>query len=192
MGPRSSEGLDHGHRLLKTRHRRRPVPVEGKAELIGGRIVQSCPADSALVRSREIAVSVTQRTGRGIAIADGTGFTVPDFPRGASRSAPTPPIVPALRPDDMRFVEGPPTFAVEVRSENDYGPKAERDIAAKRADYFAAGTLVVWDVDPIDETIAPYSADRPDQPTLFTRGQTADAEPAVPGWRVQVRHPLRS
>ncbi len=54
----------------------------------------------------------------------------------------------------MRFIEGPPTFAVEVRSENAYTPAAEIEIAAKRADYFAAGTLVVWDVDPIAETIA--------------------------------------
>ena len=38
-------------------------------------------------------------------------------------------------------------FAVEVRSENDYGPEAELALARKRADYFAAGTQVVWDVD---------------------------------------------
>jgi len=47
----------------------------------------------------------------------------------------------------MRFASGAPIFAVEVRSENDYGPAAERAMAAKRADYFACGTLVVWDVD---------------------------------------------
>ena len=29
-------------------------------------------------------------------------------------------------------------------------------MAAKRADYFAAGTLVVWDVDPLAETVAVY------------------------------------
>jgi Uma2 family endonuclease len=44
----------------------------------------------------------------------------------------------------MRFFEGAPVFAVEVRSENDYGPDAEREIVQKRADYFAAATLVVW------------------------------------------------
>jgi Uma2 family endonuclease len=47
----------------------------------------------------------------------------------------------------MRFAEGAPVFAVEVRSENDYGPAAERAMAEKHADYFACGTLVVWDVD---------------------------------------------
>jgi hypothetical protein len=40
----------------------------------------------------------------------------------------------------MRFIEGPPTFAVEVRCENDYGPSADDEYAAKRADYFEAGT----------------------------------------------------
>jgi hypothetical protein len=34
-------------------------------------------------------------------------------------------------------------FAVEVRSEDDYGPAAEKALAAKRADDFAAGTRVV-------------------------------------------------
>ncbi len=86
----------------------------------------------------------------------------------------------------MRFVEGPPTFAAEVRSEGDYTPSAALEMAAKRADYFAAGTLVVWDVDPIAATIDCYCATTPDQPIRFTRGQYADAEPAVPGWRIAV------
>jgi Uma2 family endonuclease len=86
----------------------------------------------------------------------------------------------------MRFVPAAPTFAVEVRSENDYGPAAEAAMAAKRADYFEAGTLVVWDVDPEAEVIRCYRADAPDRPTEFRRGDVADAEPAVLGWRVAV------
>jgi len=86
----------------------------------------------------------------------------------------------------MRFIEGPPTFAVEVRSEGDYTPAAEKEIAAKRADYFEAGTLVVWDVDPIARTIACYRAASPTQPTIFRAGDTAEAEPAVPGWNIAV------
>jgi Uma2 family endonuclease len=86
----------------------------------------------------------------------------------------------------MRFIEGVPNCAVEVRSENDYTPFAESAMADKRADYFAAGTLVVWDVDPIAETVAVYRATAPDQPVIFRRGDIADAEPAVPGWRMKV------
>ncbi len=76
----------------------------------------------------------------------------------------------------MRFVEGPPTFAVEVRSENSYDATAEAAIEGKQAEYFAAGTLVVWDVDPIAETITCYRHTAPTQPVVWRRGDTADAE----------------
>jgi Uma2 family endonuclease len=87
----------------------------------------------------------------------------------------------------MRFLEGAPIFAVEVRSENDYGPNAEVAMAKKRADYFAAGTLVVWDVDLLNpDVIKSYDANDPDKPKVFGRGDVADAEPAMPGWRISV------
>ncbi len=73
-----------------------------------------------------------------------------------------------------------------MRDENDYGPAAEREIAAKRADYFQAGTLVVWDVDPMAKCIHVYRRDDPDRVTTYGRGQVAEAEPAVPGWRLAV------
>jgi Uma2 family endonuclease len=60
-------------------------------------------------------------------------------------------------------------------------------MAAKRADYFSAGTLVVWDVDLVgSDTIRVYRADQPDVPTIYRRGDVAEAEPAVPGWRMPV------
>jgi len=87
----------------------------------------------------------------------------------------------------LRFAEGAPIFAVEVRSENDYGPAAERAMRDKRADYFACGTLVVWDVDlQSADVIKSYKASDPDHPVIFRRGDIADAEPAVPGWRMAV------
>ena len=57
-------------------------------------------------------------------------------------------------------------------------------MAAKRADYFEAGTLVVWDVDPVEECVRVYRHNAPDRPQLFQRDQVADAEPAAPGWRL--------
>jgi Uma2 family endonuclease len=87
----------------------------------------------------------------------------------------------------MKFLEGAPVFAVEVRSEGDYGPGVEQDMIKKRADYFAAGTLVVWDVDLLSpDVIRVYRADDPDNPTIYCRGEVAEAEPAVPGWRIAV------
>jgi Uma2 family endonuclease len=57
----------------------------------------------------------------------------------------------------------------------------------KREDYFAAGTLVVWDVDLLSsEVVRVYRVTSPDQPTIYRRGEMAEAEPAVPGWRMPV------
>jgi Uma2 family endonuclease len=90
-------------------------------------------------------------------------------------------------PHDLGFLAGAPAVAVEVRSEGDYGPNTERRMAENRADYFAAGTLVVWDVDPLGpDTIRTYHPTSPGEPVLFRRGEIANAEPAVPGWRFAV------
>lgn len=85
------------------------------------------------------------------------------------------------------FPRGAPSFAVEVRDEIDYGDEAERRMAAKRADYFAAGTQAVWDVDVLRENLVrAYRAADPDHAILYRPGDVADAEPAVPGWRFPV------
>ena len=87
----------------------------------------------------------------------------------------------------MSFLEGAPVFAVEVRSEGDYGAAAGEKIAQKRADYFATGTLVVWDVDLLsDDVVKVYRASDPENPTIYRRGDLAEAEPAVPGWSIPV------
>ncbi len=165
---------------------------EGKAELIGGRVIRfMASGDLPSVVAGEIFVSLrlhARATRRGIASADGIGFAVPELPSGRESFSPDASYYVGPRPPNrMRFIEGAPTFAVEVRSENDYGPAAENEMAAKREDYFAAGTAVVWDVDPEAETVAVYRAAAPTEPdTTYGRGDTADAEPAVPGWHMAV------
>jgi Uma2 family endonuclease len=87
----------------------------------------------------------------------------------------------------MKFPEGAPGFAVEVRNSDDRGPGVDADRAEKRRDYFAAGTLVVWDVDLLrDDIIRVYRSSAPDAPIVYYPGDTAEAEPAVPGWRMPV------
>ena len=89
--------------------------------------------------------------------------------------------------DFTGYPHGAPVFAVEVRDWINHGDEAERRMAAKRADYFAAGTQVVWDVDALrEELIRAYRANDPDRPVVYRRGEVADAEPAVPGWRFPV------
>jgi Uma2 family endonuclease len=163
--------------------------VPGKAELIGGRIVPLMPTGLRpnLVAGR-IYRSLTEHvdaTGRGVALTDNMGFAVPRLPSGRESFSPDVSYFAGpFSTADMRSIQGPPTFAVEVRSEGDDGPAAEQAMADKRADYFDAGPPVVWDVDPIAETVSVYRADAPDRPATFGRGQDVDAEPAVPGWRM--------
>jgi Uma2 family endonuclease len=167
------------------------ILTDGKAELMGGRIMEIMPTG---IRPNEITgniyVSVrthARQTSKGKAFTDNIGYVVPELPSGRESFSPDASYYDGPLPTDlMRFVSGPPRFAAEVRSDNDYGPAAEADQAAKRKDYFEAGTVVVWDVDPKAEIIWSYHRDRPDQPTRFAKGQIADAEPAVPGWRVDV------
>ncbi|QEH34651.1 hypothetical protein OJF2_31920 [Aquisphaera giovannonii] len=165
--------------------------VEGKAELIGGRIVRFIPTG---YRPGRIAARIfrslddhAEATGRGVAIPDNVGFAIAEIASGRQSFSPDAAYTMGPLPSNpMRFLEGAPTFAVEVRSENDYGPAAEAELAAKRADYFEAGTAVVWDVDPVRRLVRKYLPNAPGDHTLFAPGQHADAEPAVPGWRVAV------
>ena len=165
--------------------------VEGKAELIGGRVVEfMASGDLPSEVSLNIALSLrvyAKTTCVGVAKADGIGFSVPELTSGRESFSPDASYHVGPRPTNaMRFIEGAPTFAVEVRSENDYGPSAEIEMAEKRADYFAAGTAVVWDVDPEAEEVRVYRAADPTQVTIFRRGETAEADPAVPGWTMIV------
>ena len=75
---------------------------------------------------------------------------------------------------------------MKVRPPSDYGSAAEEAIGAKRADYFVAGTLVVWDVDLNQYIVRSYRHDRPEESALFRSGEVADAEPALPDWRIAV------
>lgn len=164
---------------------------QGKAELIGGRIVRFLSSGHlTCATAGEIFVSLrvyAKITNQGIAHAGGIGYAVPELPSGRVSFSPDASFYEGALPSKpMRFIEGPPTFAVEVRCENDYGDAAEAEMAAKRADYFAAGTPVVWDVDPVAETVAVYRATSPLEPVIYRRGDTAEAEPAVPGWQMTV------
>lgn len=164
------------------------VPENGKAELIDGEIVRMSPTGGIPGRAGGeiyIALREYERSGGdGYAFPDNVGFVV-DLPRRGSFSPDA-----AFHPGPLkggRFMDGAPTFAAEVRSEGDYGARAEREMAEKRADYFAAGTLVVWDVDVLRERVVyVYRAENPDTPAVYQGGDAAEAEPALPGWSMPV------
>ena len=164
------------------------LPSDQKAEVVDGEIVLMSPTGAApSYAASEIFVSLraySRLQKKGYAVTDNAAFRV-DLPNRKSFS-----------PDaafytgkwtGMKFFEGAPVFAVEVRSEGDYGPQAERAMARKRADYFGAGTLVVWDVDLLGEDIVKsYSRIDPNTPIMYRRGDVAAAELALPGWSIAV------
>jgi Uma2 family endonuclease len=164
------------------------VPENGKAEIVNGELVLMSPSGGMHGYAvGEIFASLhgyARRTKRGVPVPDNVGFVV-NLPNRRSFSPDVAfwtggPLTP-------KFIEGAPVFAVEVRSEEDYGPAAERALAAKRADYFAAGTLVVWDVDMLDaEVVRVYRSDQPAAATIYGRAGQAEAEPALPGWSMPV------
>lgn len=159
--------------------------TEEKAEIIDGEIVLKSPTGPwSGYAADEIYVSLRQyarQTKVGSACADSKIFRV-NLPRRQSFSPDAAYFIGAKVP--MKYYDGAPTFAVEVRSSGDYGPRAEREIAAKRGEYFAAGTLVVWEVDLLSaDVVKAYRAGAPEKPTVYRPGDIAEAEPAVPGWK---------
>jgi len=164
------------------------VPENGKAEIVNGELVLMSPTGGVPGRTAgNIYISLREyerRVGGGYAFPDNVGFIV-NLPNRRSFSPDA-----AFFKGELRgglFLEGAPIFAVEVRTTDDYGPAAESKMAQKRADYFAAGTLVVWDVDVLREKVVRvFRSNMPGKPSIYHPGDTAEAEPALPGWMVAV------
>lgn len=163
--------------------------VEGKAEIVDGRIVLMSPTgfepgNAGGVIYINLRMYIKRTKIGGAALPDNVGFLT-DLPHRKS-FCPDASYYTGPR-TGMKFPSQAPDFAAEVRSENDDGPGAERQMAKKREDYFAAGTKVVWDVDlESDDVVRVFRASSPETPTVFRRGEIAEAEPAVPGWTMPV------
>ena len=110
------------------------LPHDTKAELVDGEIrIMSPMGDMPGRAALKIVISLAQHESKvpGRAYGDNVAFFV-DLPHRRSFSPDaaffTGP------PGGMGFLTGAPAFAVEVRSEGDYGPRAEAKLAEKRAD----------------------------------------------------------
>src|SRR5688572_22033054 len=101
----------------------------GKAELIGGRIVRYMATEflpnrvaHRILRSLD---DYAEKSGRGVVCTDNMGYAVRELASGRESFSPDASYYEGPLPANrMRFIEGPPTFAVEVRSEGDFDAKA--------------------------------------------------------------------
>src|SRR4051812_35471861 len=105
---------------------------EGKAELVDGEIVpMAASGDWPNFAAGEIFASLrdyARQTRRGRAYVDNGGFVV----NLENRRSFSPDAAFYIGPSNkMKFASGAPIFAVEIRSEGDYGKSAERLLAAK-------------------------------------------------------------
>ena len=143
------------------------APDDGNYELVDGKLVILMPTgDDPNFTAGEIFANLREyarKRGEGRARTDGVAYIV-DLPNRKSFS---PDASFSYTHGGMRFVNGAPLFAMEVRSEHDHRRLADRAYARKRADYFAAGTEIVWDIDPIAKGIASYRRDAPEEPKVF-------------------------
>ncbi|MBD6617453.1 Uma2 family endonuclease [Komarekiella sp. 'clone 1'] len=164
------------------------VPENCKAEIVNGELLLMSPTGFLPGRAGgEIYANLRdykRLTKSGYALPDNVGFFV-NLPNRRSLSPDA--AFYTGKPTGGKFLNGAPVFATEAGSENDYGETAEKDMASKRRDYFAVGTLVVWDVDVLkEEVIRVYRASYPEQAQIYRRGEVAEAEPALPGWTMLV------
>ncbi len=74
-----------------------------------------------------------------------------------------------------------PDLAVEVLSPSNTAQEMDR----KLHDYFGAGVLLVWYVDPVARTVEVFTA--PDQSVVLRQDQTLTGDPVLPGFVLPLR-----
>jgi Uma2 family endonuclease len=149
-------------------------------ELIDGTLVEKAVgiqesilalALGGILRAFVVARNLGLVTGPDLAVRLFSGLVrIPDvafisWDRCPGRRVPTVP-VPQLAPE----------LAVEVLSESN--TRAEMD--RKRGEYFRAGVLLVWEIDPDARTATVYTA--ADQFTTLVQSQALDGGPVLPGF----------
>lgn len=87
-----------------------------------------------------------------------------------------------LPPDGLEpsYFEGGPDLAVEVISESNRPGRMRRKIAQ----YFAAGSRLVWVIDPNQRTVAVYASER--ESLLLHESDSLDGEDVLPGFQYPI------
>lgn len=79
------------------------------------------------------------------------------------------------------FFDGSPDLAIEVLSPSD----RYIDVMAKVREYLAAGSRLVWVIDPFGRSAAVFGADR--NPQLLDEDEALDGGDTLPGFSVRLR-----
>lgn len=148
------------------------TPAGGRHNIVAGRIFTRL---SAFVESH----------GLGMVFTDNLGFYLP-LP-GAIRDTVRAPDASYVRHDRLPdglvpigFLRCAPDLAVEVHSPDD----RPGEIAARMRDYFAAGTVQVWEVDPDTRTVTVHASDR--SAVVIDDAGSVDGGPTLPGFVLPV------
>ena len=107
-------------------------------------------------------------------------------------------VTPRLRAPDVSYVSrdrfpgglvprtGYPTLAPNLVVEVLSPSNTAGEMRQKRANFFAAGTVRIWQVDPLAETAEIYDPADPDAAIPVPADGTLDAGPALPGFAVRL------
>jgi Uma2 family endonuclease len=123
-----------------------------------------------------------EENGLGMAFGEQTGFILtrnPDTVRAPDAAFVREERIPVER-DPTEYFPGAPDLAVEVLSPSNRAPAMKR----KLAQYFAAGTQMVWVVDPKTRVIIVHARGR--QPALLHETDALDGEDVLPGFHYDI------
>ena len=134
------------------------ISSDDRCELVSGTLVRMSPAGGAhgvvSVRAGRLLDEYVEAHRLGVVCGAETGFILrrqPDTVRAPDVSVVRTEHVPAAGNPDFYWPLAP-DLAVEVLSPSE----RVRDVQAKLADYFAAGTQLVWVIDPRKRTVVVY------------------------------------
>jgi Uma2 family endonuclease len=152
----------------------------GRCELVRGELVMMSPAGSrhgaVAARIAKAIADAVEPTKLGVVFAAETGFVLERNPD--SVRAPDVAFVRAERITSgipAGFFPGPPDLAVEVLSPNDQ----PQDVTAKVSQWLAAGTRLVWVVDPAARTLTAYGP--AGSILVYHDGESVPGAPVLPG-----------